>query len=229
MSVINIMFAVGPNGEFGRTAELTNHLLEQVEGDDLRNFPKNGLPWNCPSDMAFFRTATLGIDAATRCSAYSDLRKAFDRSPDSVRAILAGCWSGTSELNTVMSGSNTFDNMPIYSTPTRVSVPISKEFSERLADGTVSGLINYAANYTEGTVWIVGGKQIIETVMADHAAGKIKIDNMFISCVKSSGKSDVVFDCMKLAAYIDSNFTYNTEEAIENNDVLIVRYRGINK
>lgn len=226
---INVMFAVGQNGEFGRTAEFTNQLLGQAEGDDLRYFPRNGLPWNCKSDMAFFRTMTLGMHAASLSGAYSDLVESFKHTPDKLRSLLAMAWSDKCEDNVVMAGSETFFKMRVHNSGTRIFVPISRKASEEYADGTMPGLITYAESTSNATIWIVGGKSVLETVMADHAAGKIKIDNMFISCIKNPGPSDVVIDCAKLTAYIDSNFTYNTEESIENNEVLIVRYRGINK
>ena len=224
--MINIIFAMGENGEFGRLLELHKAIVARTPDEELRDLPKNGLPWHCRSDMLFFRTMTNGIGSDVGMAAYQALRGQF--SQNTLHNVVAHAWADDSEYNCVLSGVKTWQQMNLPMSRTRCFLPVSRSILKENGLNNLEELLDHTANKGTSTVWIAGGKEFLMSVLDEFAAGKIHIDNMFVSTIKGTFESDVVIDQAKLMMYIDSNFTYN-EEYVENKQVLIQRYRGVIK
>ena len=226
--MLNVIFAMGQNGEFGISPEYRKQIMDETHAE-LRNVPTPGLPWKCRADMLFFRLMTKGIEGDI--NAYHELSSIFGG--ESLRAVINSAWSSDFAglgVNGVISGLTTFLQMECNDSETRRFLPVDsdviKGFGEFVENvNSLTDVINLVAT-TPATTWIVGGKRIIEYTLAEHAAGKIKIDNMFVSVIKQNCNADIHLDTDKLTAYIESDFTYNENEHMENDEVLITRFRG---
>lgn len=224
--MINIIFAMGEKGEFGRSLELHKDIVARTPDEELRALPKNGLPWHCRSDMLFFRTMTNGIGSDVGLDAYQALRGEF--SQNTLHHVVAHAWAEDTEYNCVLSGIKTWQQMNLPMSRTRCFLPVSRALLKENGFDNIEELLEHASNAGSSTVWIAGGRDFLMSILAEFAAGKIHIDNMFVSTIKGTFESDIVLDQAKLIMYIDSDFTYN-DEYIENKYVRIDRYRGIIK
>lgn len=221
----NIIFAMGEQGEFGRTLELHKALVAQATDEELRALPKNGLPWNCRPDMLFFRTMTNGIASETGYNAYEQLRGHFPQ--NQLVKLVSGAQSPTARHNVLLAGKTTYMGMSLPESRTRIMLPVSREIMNAQAFLTLSDMAAHLEE-RDSDVWFVGGANLLFSALAEHALGDLKIDNMFISTIKGKFASDILIDQERLMMYIDSDFTYNDEYA-ENNEVIIQRYRGNKK
>lgn len=218
----NMIFAMGEQGEFGRSLELHKALVAQASDEELRAMPKNGLPWVCKSDMLFFRTMTNGIASETGYNAYEQLRGHFPQSQ--LIKLVSDAQSQTARHNVLLAGKTTYMGMSLPESRTRIMLPVSREIMNAQA---LSTLAEMAAYFEErgSDVWFVGGANLLFSALVEHSLGDLRIDNMFVSTIKGKFASDILFDRERLMMYIDSDFTYNDEYA-ENDNVLIQRYRG---
>ena len=224
--MINIIFAMGQEGEFGRSDELMRHLWAQCKTpEEMRAFPKSGLPWKCPSDMLFFRTMTNSIASEPGYNAYTQLRGQFPN--EQLRNMISDVTVKMVGHSVMLAGSKTFTAMSLPMSAHRILLPVSRKV---MASEGYNNLGEMAADLERrGTdVWIVGGAQLILSALEEHAKGTLRVDNMFISTIKASGPSDILMDRSKLMMYIDSDFTYN-DEYVDNNQVLIQRYRSLKR
>ncbi|AIT13836.1 hypothetical protein BP63_15 [Salmonella phage BP63] len=224
--MINIIFAMGQNGEFGLSPEFMKHQVDSCKTmDEVRALPKSGLPWKCPSDMLFFRTMTNSIASEPGYNAYQQLRGQFPN--DQLRNMIADVTVKMVGHSVLLAGRNTYMTMSLPMSAHRILLPVSRQI---MASEGYNNLGEMAADLeSRGTdVWIVGGAELILSALEEHAKDLLRIDNMFISTIKQSGPSDILMDCSKLMMYIDSDFTYN-DEYVDNKQVLIQRYRSLHK
>lgn len=223
--MINVMFAMGKNGEFGRSLDLHKAIVAQSTDEELRALPKNGLPWVCRPDMLFFRTMTNGIGNDTGYNAFEQLRGLFPA--EQLRTVISNAAGTTSRHNVLLAGRKTWLQMSLPQSQWRTMLPVSRQVFKDNAFLTLNDMCKHCED-AGNDVWIVGGRELIMTALLEHALGDLQIDNMFISTIQNSGPSDILLDTQKIMAYIDSDFTYNNEYA-ENSEVLIQRFRGKRK
>ncbi|XAG95423.1 hypothetical protein SOI901_38 [Erwinia phage SOI901] len=223
--MINVMFAMGKNGEFGRSLDLHKAIVAQSTDEELRALPKNGLPWVCRPDMLFFRTMTNGIGNDTGYNAFEQLRGHFPA--EQLRTVISNAAGTTSRHNVLLAGRKTWLQMSLPQSQWRTMLPVSRQVFKDNAFLTLNDMCKHCED-AGNDVWIVGGRELIMTALLEHALGDLQIDNMFISTIQNSGPSDILLDTQKIMAYIDSDFTYNNEYA-ENSEVLIQRFRGKRK
>lgn len=223
--MINVMFAMGTEGEFGRSLELHKSIVAKSTDEELRALPKNGLPWVCRPDMLFFRTMTNGIGNDTGYNAFEQLRGLFPA--EQLRSVISNAAGTTSRHNVLLAGRKTWMQMSLPQSQWRTMLPVSRQVFKDNAFLTLNDMCKHCED-AGNDVWIVGGRELIMTALLEHALGDLRIDNMFISTIANPGPSDILLDKQKIMAYIDSDFTYNNEYA-ENNEVLIQRFRGKHK
>lgn len=223
--MINVMFAMGKNGEFGRSLDLHKAIVAQSTDEELRALPKNGLPWVCRPDMLFFRTMTNGIGNDTGYNAFEQLRGLFPA--EQLRTVISNAAGTTSRHNVLLAGRKTWMQMSLPQSQWRTMLPVSRQVFKDNAFLTLNDMCKHCED-AGNDIWIVGGRELIMTALLEHALGDLQIDNMFISTIQNSGPSDILLDTQKIMAYIDSDFTYNNEYA-ENSEVLIQRFRGKRK
>ncbi|WNT47298.1 dihydrofolate reductase [Salmonella phage SPLA11] len=224
--MINIIFAMGQNWEFGLSPEFMKHQVDSCKTmEEVRALPKSGLPWECPSDMLFFRTMTNSIASEPGYNAYQQLLGQFPS--DQLRNMIADVMAKMVWHSVLLAGRKTFMTMSLPMSYNRILLPVSRQI---MASEGYNNLGDMAANIeSRGTdVWIVGGAELILSALEEHAKDLLRIDNMFISTIKQSGPSDILMDRSKLMMYIDSDFTYN-DEYVDNKQVLIQRYRSLHK
>lgn len=223
--MINILFAMGKNGEFGRSLELYKSIVAKSTDEELRALPKNGLPWVCRPDMLFFRTMTNGIASDTGYNAFEQLRGQFPS--QQVSSVINNAAGETSQHNVILAGRKTWLQMSLPPSSYRTFLPVSRQVFKDNAFLTLADMCKHCED-AGNDVWIVGGKELIMSALVEHSLGDLRVDNMFISTIANAGPSDILLDREKIMAYIDSDFAYNDEYA-ENNEVLIQRFRGKHK
>ncbi len=220
--MINVMFAMGTEGEFGRSLGLHKSIVAKSTDEELRALPKNGLPWVCRPDMLFFRTMTNGIGNDTGYNAFEQLRGYFPA--EQLRSVINNAAGLSSGHNILLAGRKTWMQMSLPPSKWRTMLPVSRQVFKDNAFLTLNDMVKHCED-AGNDVWIVGGRELIMTALLEHALGDLRIDNMFISTIANPGPSDILLDKQKIMAYIDSDFAYNSEYA-ENNEVLIQRFRG---
>lgn len=223
--MINVMFAMGKAGEFGRSLDLHKSIVAESTLEELRTLPKNGLPWNCRPDMLFFRTMTNGIGSETGYNAFEQLRGHFPA--EQLRKVISNAAGVSSGHNVILAGKKTWAQMSLAPSRYRTMLPVSRQVFADNAFLTLNDMAKHCED-AGNDVWIVGGRDLLMSALAEHALGDLSIDNMFISTIQNPGPSDILLDQEKIMAYIDSDFTYNNEYA-ENTEVLIQRFRGKRK
>lgn len=222
--MINIMFAMGQEGEFGRSLELHRKLVSEAKtAEEVRLLPLSGLPWKCPADMLFFRTMTNSIATEPGYNAFEQLRGLFPQ--EHLLNMIRDVTSRMVGHSVLLAGVKTYQTMSLPMTAHRILLPVSHSI---LASEGYNNIGELAAALEDrgSDVWVVGGAQLILAALEEHAKGTLRVDNMFISTIKEAGPSDILMDRSKLMMYIDSDFTYN-DEYVDNKSVLIQRYRSV--
>lgn len=220
--MINIMFAMGLNGEFGRSLDLHKSIVAKSTDEELRALPKNGLPWVCRPDMLFFRTMTNGIGSETGYNAYEQLRGQFPA--EQLRSVISNAAGITSGHNVLLAGKKTWMQMSLPPSHTRTMLPVSRQVFTDNSFLTLADMCKHCED-AGNDVWIVGGRELLMSALLEHSLGDLRVDNMFISSIANAGTSDILLDREKIMAYACNDFAYNNEYA-ENKEVLIQRFRG---